>query len=248
MSRLSPLIFKFTRRGPFWLYRKITGRTQNHKRQKIASQYLNGQGLEIGALHNPLPLPQNTQAIYIDRMSAADLRKHYPELSQLSLIEPDIIDHGETLQSIKNLSQDFIIANHFIEHCEDPIGTIATHLQKLKTGGHLFYALPDRSLTFVDYQRQLTTFDHLKEDYFKGVELSRSAHYLSWAKESLRSSNPQKKATELMGQKYSIHFHVWNKKSFFEFCQQLQKLLNNSFSIRHLEQNLDEFIAILKKE
>jgi predicted SAM-dependent methyltransferase len=51
-------------------------------------------------------------------------RKLYPELKSRKFIEPDIIDDGEKLSRIEDASQDFIIANHFLEHCEDPIGTV----------------------------------------------------------------------------------------------------------------------------
>ena len=46
----------------------------------------------------------------MDRYSAEDLRRHYPELAALPLVDPDIIDNGETLESIADASQDFVIS------------------------------------------------------------------------------------------------------------------------------------------
>lgn len=50
-------------------------------------------------------------------MTVFDLREHYSELSSLDLVIVDIICDGEKLEKIENDSQDFVIANHFFEHC-----------------------------------------------------------------------------------------------------------------------------------
>src|SRR6059036_2532729 len=89
------------------------------RRKTIASTYLRGDGLEIGALHNPLKVPPAARVKYVDRMCVADLRREYPELSGKHLVDVDILDDGETLASIGDGTQDFVIANHFIEHCEN---------------------------------------------------------------------------------------------------------------------------------
>ncbi|NET62712.1 MAG: class I SAM-dependent methyltransferase [Symploca sp. SIO2E6] len=101
-------------------------------RRQIAWHYLSGKGIEIGALHSPLEVPPHAQVHYVDRLSVAELRKQYPELAEHELVEVDIIDDGETLPSMADASVDFVIANHMIEHCQDPIGTIEHHLRVLK--------------------------------------------------------------------------------------------------------------------
>ncbi len=54
----------------------------------------------------------------------------------------DVVDDGESLQDhLPDVSADFIIANHFIEHTQDPLGTLAAYLRVLRTGGVLY--LPD---------------------------------------------------------------------------------------------------------
>ena len=57
-----------------------------------------------------------------------DLRREYPELTDWNLTPVDVVDDGEKLLTIAEESQDFIVANHFLEHCENPIRTIETHL------------------------------------------------------------------------------------------------------------------------
>src|SRR4028119_2450886 len=90
--------------------------------------YLQGQGLEVGALHEPLQLSAKANVKYVDRLSVTDLRRHYPELNSLKLVDVDIIDDGERLATIPNSSQDFVIANHMLEHCMNPIQTLQTFL------------------------------------------------------------------------------------------------------------------------
>ena len=60
----------------------------------------------------------------------------------------DVIDNGETLQTLPDARQDFVVANHFLEHCQDPIGTIVNHFRVLKPGGVLFMAVPDKRWSF----------------------------------------------------------------------------------------------------
>ncbi|MEO7425559.1 MAG: hypothetical protein ABI036_10260 [Fibrobacteria bacterium] len=41
----------------------------------FAGSFCGGRGIEIGALHEPMPVPPESRVRYVDRMSAADLRK-----------------------------------------------------------------------------------------------------------------------------------------------------------------------------
>ena len=98
---------------------------KDNLRYNISNNYIKGQGIEVGALHNPLIINSfNAKVKYLDRMNEVELRKHYPELSNLNLVSIDIIDNGDKLLTISNASQDFIIANHMLEHCVNPIKTI----------------------------------------------------------------------------------------------------------------------------
>jgi len=72
----------------------------------VAFQYLRGSGIEIGPLHQPLEVSSQANVRYVDRMPVEEL-KQYPELSAYNLVEPDILDDGETLSSISDDSVDF---------------------------------------------------------------------------------------------------------------------------------------------
>ena len=102
-------------------------------RESIARMYIKGKGIEIGALHTPLCVSKSAQVTYLDRMSIPDLKKHYPELNSKNLVPIDIIDDGERLSKIPDSTQDFVIANHFLEHCQNPIGT--SKAQPRRSGG-----------------------------------------------------------------------------------------------------------------
>src|SRR4051812_31289684 len=93
-------------------------------RREFAERFLAGHGLEIGALHLPLATPSRAHVRYVDRMPVEELRSEYPELATWDLTPVDVIDNGELLATVDEESQDFIVANHFLEHCEDPIRTI----------------------------------------------------------------------------------------------------------------------------
>src|SRR3977135_908065 len=102
------------------------------RRWRLARRHLSGSGLEIGALHCPLRVPPGVTVRYVDRLDRDALRRQYPELTTQELVEVDVVDDGERLGSQADASADFIIANHFIEHTEDPLGTLASHLRVLR--------------------------------------------------------------------------------------------------------------------
>src|SRR5437870_4275781 len=83
-------------------------------------QMLSGDGIEIGALHRPVIAP-HLRVLHVDRMMPEELMRHYPELAGHTLVEPNIIDDAETLAKIADGSQEFVIANHVIEHMRDPV-------------------------------------------------------------------------------------------------------------------------------
>lgn len=167
-------------------------------KESIASHYIIcGYGIEIGALHKPLLIP-NTNIKYVDRMSKEDLMKHYDVIP----VDVDIVDNGETLSKIENDSQDFIIANHFLEHCENTIGTIKNFLRVLKIDGIIFLSIPDQRYS-VDKTFPITSLKHIIDDYIKGPEISKEMHVNQW----INVYNNIKE--ELMNESGSIHYHTW---------------------------------------
>jgi SAM-dependent methyltransferase len=187
-------------------------------------------------------------------MSPEDRRKQYPELHREKLVPVDVIDDGESLSTFADGSLDFIIANHFIEHARDPIGTIRNWLAKLKPGGIVYLAAPDARYTF-DSARPLTSREHLLGDY--GADESRRseldhAHYLEYARlvDKKEGAEIEAHARHLSGIDYSIHFHTFDSRSFRELLDYVRDELHLPFEIRdHADTppNGMEFLFILSK-
>jgi SAM-dependent methyltransferase len=227
-------------------------------RAAFANSYLNGEGIEIGALHQPLAAPPQAHVHYLDRMTTPDLRREYPELAEYDLTEVDIVDDGEKLATVAAESQDFIIANHFLEHTEDPIGTIETHLGKVKPGGVLFYAVPDKRFTF-DFRRPVTPIEHMVADHEEGPERSRARHFREWSRFVLEHDPPadadtgweerqiEAVAGQLEAQNYSIHMHVWTQAEFLRLILTLRDRAEGGFDLEAAARAGIEFVVILRK-
>jgi SAM-dependent methyltransferase len=197
-------------------------------RKDLSHTFLRRCGIEIGALNKPLPVSPMATVCYVDRMTPAALFEQYPEIDGTTIVTPDIVDDGETLGSLKDDSQDFVIANHFLEHAENPILCIENFVRVLKEDGILFLALPDKEKTF-DRTRKETTIKHLLKDYRSGGKRSRTAHYRQWAEHvnGMKGRDIKQRAKILERDRYSIHFHVWTFESalhFIGFLSAVQRL------------------------
>lgn len=212
----------------------------------MAALFIEGDGIEIGALHSPLAVAPTARVTYVDRLSVADLRLQYPELKDHALTEPDLVTDGERLDGIDDTSQDFVIASHFLEHCQDPIGAIASMLRVTKPGGIIFLGIPDKRYTF-DRQRPLTTFAHLLRDHVEGAAISREAHFEEWATLAEDENIRGRSARELMAIDYSIHFHVWTQAEMLEFFARLRMELQFPFDVEVVLKNGMELIVVLRK-
>jgi SAM-dependent methyltransferase len=221
-------------------------------RAEFAARYLQGEGLEIGPLHLPLKMPPHARPRYVDRMPVEKLREEYPELAGWKLTPVDVIDDGERLATIDEGSQDFIVANHFLEHCENPIGTIETHLGKLKPGGVLFYAVPDKRYTF-DFRRPVVTLEHMVVDYVEGPEGSRGEHYEEWSRLVLvEEAEPEEqtlaRARQLEGAGYSIHMHAWTQAEFLQMALECRRRFGGEFDLEAAARQGIEFVVVLRKQ
>jgi SAM-dependent methyltransferase len=226
-------------------------------RADLAIAHLSGEGLEIGALHSPTPLPAHARSRFVDRKPTPELRKEYVELADANLVEVEIVDNGETLETIPDGSQAFIIANHFLEHTEDPIGTIGTHLRKLQPGGALFYTVPDKRFTF-DFRRPLTPVEHMVRDHEEGPQGSRRGHYEEWTRLTLdppAAGNEEafetwasEHAAELEAENASIHMHVWTQAEFLAMILHCRERYAEGFDIEAAARVGPEFVVVLHKQ
>jgi len=223
-----------------------------HIRKSLRS-YLAGHGIEIGALHNPLDISglSVTSIKFVDRMSSDELQKHYPELRDVTLVPVDIIDNGEVLETIEPDSLDFIIANHFIEHARNPMGTIRNWLSKLRRGGTIFMAVPDKYHTF-DRDRELTPLEHMIAD-FRSDPAERLCddrqHFVEWATRvnKVPANDVELRVKHLMAMDYSIHFHTFTLESFLDMLHYVKHECQFPFAIKACADNADEFVVVLAR-
>jgi SAM-dependent methyltransferase len=217
-------------------------------RDAIARRFVKGSGIEIGALHNPLRVPRSVDVRYVDRMTVPELREHYPELERERLVEVDVIDDGERLDSIADGSQDFVVANHFLEHSQDPVGALGNMFRVLRVGGILYLALPDKRFTF-DSKRPPTPLEHVLADHRDGPEGSRRSHYEEWARlvDGVPETEVQGHVESLLDRDYSIHFHVWTQADALELVAALRRELGLAFDLEVAVRNGKENVFVLRK-
>lgn len=216
------------------------------RRKAIARAYLRGHGIEIGAMHNPLKVPRHVHVRYVDRVSAAELGQEHPDLRS-KLVKVDIVADGETLDTIPDSSQDFVIANHLLEHCQNPIGALRNMLRVLRKDGVLFLAIPDKRYTF-DADRPVTPIEHVLRDDREGSAWSRSQHYDEWTrlvKKVQGDAQIERQTRELMERQASIHFHVWTQVEMLELIHTVRR--SHAFEVELIFKRDNEVIMILSK-
>jgi SAM-dependent methyltransferase len=219
-------------------------------REDLARRYIRGEGIEIGALTSPSRVPPGVMVRQVDRMSrSALINSDGPALTAAGNIpaeipEIDVVDDAERLSAFEDQSLDFVIANHVLEHLEDPIGALENLLRVLRPGGALVLTLPDRRYTF-DAGRPATTVEHVVQDHEQGPHTSRAAHYAEWARLIEHRPEPEvpARAAEFERVDARHHFHVWQLRDF------LALLLATPLpaELVHAQAYLGEFAVVLRR-
>ena len=219
-------------------------------RDFLAEQYLTGNGMEVGALHNPVKVADGAKVTYVDTRSREELLAYYPEIQARGAIAVDLVTDGHTLDVVADCSQDFFVANQVLEHLENPLLALENMLRVLKPRGVLFLSLPDKRHTF-DIDRPVTTFEHVLKDYMKGPEWSREEHYREWIRLVEKIADPEQTMTRLdflmNQQKYPIHFHVWTQWEMLDLFAGSRGVLSSTFEMDCCKANGYEVLFVLRK-
>jgi predicted SAM-dependent methyltransferase len=217
-------------------------------RRRLSSRYVRGSGLEIGGLNLSLPVAEGVRVTYVDRLQTEALLRQYPELAAELLVPVDVVDDGERLRKFADETQDFVIASHFLEHTQDPIGTLAAHLRVLKADGIAFLVVPNREATF-DSGRPATTWDHVRRDHVEGPEASYDDHLREYSQlvDKCEGAALEERVAYYRRINYSIHFHVWNAAEFRDFLEGAQAEFGLPFEFESFSDRHCETIAILRK-
>lgn len=220
---------------------------RQRERKRLAARYLAGRGLEIGALHMPVSLPPAATARFVDYQTSEQRRQTYPHLDWVRCVPVDVLDDGQTLETVEAESQDFVIANHVIEHCEDTIGAIRSWLRVLRPGGVLYMAVPDMRHTF-DSNRALTPSSHVLRDHREGPGTSRREH---WEEFAARRRIPETEIDAWIDRNLAMdqrpHFHVWTRETFEELLGSLKREVGLPIEIEEVRPVEMEFVVILRK-
>jgi SAM-dependent methyltransferase len=203
-------------------------------RASIARRHLRGAGLEIGALHAPVPVPDDVVVRFVDNFSQHDNAARFPDLARAEIIEPDYLEDGFELSSIPSDSQDFVIASHVLEHSSNPIQVLENWSRVTRPGGALYVIVPIAESCF-DAGREETALEHLIEDhalYARGederIRERNRSHYQEWIAISERRifedqghafDLPSDEAIamrvqQLLDASVEIHFHTFSPESF----------------------------------
>jgi SAM-dependent methyltransferase len=206
-------------------------------RRRLARRYLRGAGLEIGALDHPLAVPPGVLVTYVDYQTREENLRRYPGLDPARVVEAQIIEDGLSLASVNDASQDFLVANHVLEHAGDPIQAVINWCRVLRPGGILFLAVPNGGRCF-DRDRPITTLEHLQADHDAALggdtELAAHRdreHYREWlacsvprihaaaglASPPLSPAEREARIAEMAASREEIHYHVFSRRSLQEF-------------------------------
>lgn len=236
------------------IYIKFLEKFGKINRYTIAYTYLKGEGIEIGAMNYPVAVKKGVKVKYYDRISREDSHKIFPDIDLKTLVKVDILGDGEKLDNIDSSSLDFVIANHFIEHCQNPILTLGNMMRVLRPGGYIYMAIPDKRFT-LDAHRSVTPLEHFIKDYEEGPQWSEEDHYYDFVKytehgKGKTDSEIKTVINELKNRNFSIHYHVWDHEAMLEMFSMIKKRFNFKyelvFSMAALKDQF-ESIFILKK-
>jgi SAM-dependent methyltransferase len=219
-------------------------------RKAIATRFLRGNGLEVGAGSRPFPVPDNVRIGYGDIRGRESLESYF---KNSEVKTGDEID-AQTFAGLDAGSFDFVVAAHVIEHLRDPVGSIVHAIRILKPGGVLILVVPDLRRTF-DRNRPETTVEHALRDYQDGGESTMCQGY----EEHLRYVHPyltgehhpedelQRQVTEAAKRwrELDIHFHAWTRDGFEMLLSAVTKLA--PFDIEAAESGVNENIFVLRK-
>jgi SAM-dependent methyltransferase len=218
-------------------------------RETLAARYLRGEGIEIGARCHPLRVPAGARVRHVDNLTPEEMKRDYAAALEGTPVEPDVIDDAQRLAKFEDGSLDFIIANHLLEHLEDPIGALKRFFRVLRPGGVLFLSIPDKERTF-DRKRAATTLEHVVRDHIEGPEGSRREHY----EESARFTPGRRTEAQIHGmaerwtsEGRSIHFHCWRQWDMFALFAHLRNAENVPFAVEAFQRHYRESLFVLRK-
>ncbi len=191
---------------------------------------LYGKGVECGpgSVEASFPVPVRCKIKYLDRFYSNEgcnqgYEGDFPDIDYISTIND--------MSCIDDESLDFIVNCHVIEHSRDPIGALQRFYTKLKKGGILIMAVPDKRYTF-DLPRQITSVKHLILDYEDPYNSSRDRQHLEecnkiWIGDTYKMRQDMSEE-EIFGcleqNTIDVHWHTFTPKSFKKALKKTRRI------------------------
>ncbi len=223
----------------FCIYRAGRSGTSRSK-QAVAATHLRGEGVEFGALHQPLEVDRSRCVVrYADRLTKEEAEAQFPELRQqfdADVVDPDLLVdlNRSDLSELGSHAFDFFIANDVIEHLANPVRFLKNLHDVMKPGAVLFLSVPDRDYTF-DHSREITTPEHLWEEHERNVTRVSAPHlrdFIAHTEPGGLPRNPwRRRRLYRYHRERSIHVHVWTQASFDDFLARTCERLRLRFEI-----------------
>ncbi len=182
---------------------------------------LTGDGIEVGALHEPAAVPGARSITYVDAISREQAKALFAEVDPALFVDPSVIVDldRDGLRHFPDESLDFIVICHVLEHLANPVRAIDEVFRVLRPKGRAAIAIPDKRYTF-DQPRAITPFDHIWADYLGAVEESSDEHYLDFLTATtdwITQLSPADQAEHIARAKARReHSHVWDSEAFRE--------------------------------
>lgn len=224
MSRIAGSVRRFRRRERLL-------RAERHANLRAAElAYLSGDGLEIGPLQKPFPLPPGSRITYVDQCDRAELARRNPDIPSHEIIAPNVVSDGHELGRIPDGAFDFVVASHVIEHLHNPLRALLEWRRVLRSQGRVLCVVPDGRFTF-DAGRPFTSVEHLVWDYENdGSEhkaLSDLFHiaecHLNMQAQSATATTAVDAALSIRDESNDSHFHVWSAETFGSHLRELRR-------------------------
>ncbi len=141
---------------------------------------------------------------------------------------------------------DYVAACHVLEHVANPVAALAEWYRVLRPGGLIYLVVPNRLATW-DHTRELTTIDHMLEDYVRQTTEADDTHIdefcfeLDWSRfrpETPESEIPAARATlargmheaVARGESINIHFHTFEPAMLRDLISTLSKWPTRRFA------------------
>lgn len=144
---------------------------------------------------------------------------------------------------------DFLLNEHVLEHIANPIKALKEWLRVIKVGGHIFLFLPHKERTN-DKLREVTTLDHLKDDFENDVPYNDPTHFDDWfqnvVEKGLMPEHYKHMEREELLNSASIHHHVWTEKEIVELFEYLD--LEVVFVDEKVYDRRDTFLVVGKRK